>query len=246
MKKRQGRFVAFVKEDYAFSITTAVIIALVIVLTLSTIHHQGQLQQPSQPTPTTTTPQATEYSVLKNLTYVNLYTTKGHTFVATVPAIEVNSINVSVSSSNLNVNQTLYINVTYRGTFNFAAYNLTAFVKKTVGIDYFGYYQSGSNTMYVYNNRPGASSYFRSTGESKEFTPQGASQQDEVVFSTSAIPTENASGKSWFICGGAFIAFSNDTSWVGAFNNLTYYMRNVDNSTIINKLSGSCSEVHVK
>ena len=246
MKKHFWGFVASARKDYAFLATTAVVLALIIVLGLSTIHAHGQSQQPSSTGPTTTIQQATEYSVLKNLTYVSLYTTNGHKFVATIPAIVVNSINVSVSSSDLNVNQTLYINVTYHGTFNFAAYNVSAFVHNTISIDYFGYLQNGSSNMYVYNNNPQSEHYLRGTGASRVFTPANASQQNEIVFSTSAIPTANASGKSWYICGGIFIGFSNDTTWVDAFNNLTYYMKSADNSTIINKLSNDCKEVHIR
>ncbi len=246
MKSTASRVVASAKRDRAFSITTVVVIILAAALLLSTIHVSKGPQQHQAMATTSPSPVYPDYSVLKNLTYVDLYSTRNGTLTATIPVISVRSIGVSLSSRNISVNQTLYINVTYNGTFNFNNYNVTAFLRHTVNVYYFGYYQNGTNRMYVYDNRPGSERYFRSVGSSTVSTPPNASLASELRLSTSAAPTANATGKAWFVCGGVFIAYSNDTNWTAAFNNLTYNMKDAGNSTVTNQISGDCQMVNVR
>lgn len=241
-------FVEFIKDmstDYAFAITTVVIILLAIVLVAAYLGYSSYSAHRGASPSSLPKFEFTQYSVLKNLTYIDLYSFSTRKLVTQVPVISVSSINASVSSASAAPGKKIRVAIVYNGTFNFNNYNVSAFLNKTVNIYYYGYYSNGSDTMYVPGSEPNSTKYFTSVGNSNIITPPGASPSSEMELVLNITPTLNATGKVWNICGGVFIAFKNDSSWVSSFANLTYHRVDVSNSTIFNRISKSCAEVSV-
>ena len=244
-KKLLVKFLKDMSNDYAFSITTVVIILLVIVLVAVYLGYPAASAHKGTSPSSLPKFEFTQYSVLKNLTYIDLYSFSTHKLVTQVPVISVSSINASLSSTSASPGKKMRVAIVYNGTFSFNNYNVSAFLNKTVNIYYYGYYSNGSDTMYVPGSEPNSTKYFTSVGNSNIITPPGASPSSEMELVLNITPTQNATGKDWNICGGVFIAFKNDSSWVSSFTNLTYHRIDVSNSTVFNKISKSCAEVKV-
>ena len=232
-------------KDYVFTATTTLIIILLITLVAASLSYSSarSSNKGAQNLPKF---EFTDYSVLKNLTYVDLYSFSTHDLVAQIPVVNISSINVTLNDSSSSPGSKISAGIVYGGTFNFNNYNVSAFLNKTVNIYYLGYYQNGSRTMHVPGNGPNSTRYFKSVGNSQIITPPGASPSQELELQLNITPTVNASGKDWYICGGVFIAFKNNSAWVGEFDNLSLYRTSVSNDTVFNKISDSCAMVYVK
>lgn len=244
-KKLIVKFLKDMSTDYVFAITTVVIILLAIVLVVAYLGYSSAAAHGAVQPNLSPKFEFTQYSVLKNLTYVDLYSFSTRKLVSQIPVISISSINASVNTPSAAPGKKIHVSVIYNGTFNFNNYNVSAFLNKTVNIYYYGYYSNGSDTMYVPGSEPNSTRYFTFVGNSNIITPPGASPASELELSLNITPTVNATGKVWSICGGVFIAFKNDSSWVSYFNNLTYHRTDVSNSTIFNRISNDCSEVKV-
>jgi len=182
--------------------------------------------------------------VLKNLSYESYYT-KNDALYQNVPIEIIRQITISVNSNNTKVGSPINLSIVYTGVFNFNIYNSTPFIKNTIDIQYFGYYENGSTDMLVYNNKPNATKYFIENASPISFQPAGTFATSALGMKVRLTPTEAAANKTWIFCGGFFETFSNNTGWVGIFNNKTFARETVENSTVINKLSNSCVKVKV-
>ncbi|MGC8651869.1 MAG: hypothetical protein ACP5UH_01290 [Candidatus Micrarchaeia archaeon] len=229
---------------------TSIFIALLIIFLAAAIawpgifRHAGAARIGSASAPTTTTSQSQYNVVLKNLSYESYYFKNGKLY-QNVPIEIVNNITINPSSNTVTVGSILNLSIIYTGTFNFNLYDTTPFIKNTVDIQYFGYYENGSENMLVYNNRPNATEYFISNATPKAFQPPGMAQNGALGMLVSITPTAAAAGKTWLFCGGFFEAFSNNTGWIGIFNNVTYAKVQISNDIVINRISGRCAEVKV-
>jgi len=194
---------------------------------------------------TSTVVQSSLYIIkLKNLSYENYYLKNGNLY-QTVPIEIVKNISISANRSTVSVNETLNLSLIYTGIFNFNIYNSSSFVKGTIDIQYFGYYENNTNGMLVYNNKPNATKYFVSIATPKAFAPPGMPENTALGMEVYIKPTAFAANKTWVFCGGYFEAFANNTNWVSTFNNVTYTKEAISNSSIINIISSRCIRVNV-
>jgi len=188
---------------------------------------------------------ASQYNVvLKNLSYESYYFKNGKLY-QNVPIEVVNNISIAASSNTITVGNTLNLSIVYEGIMNFNLYYTTPFIKNTIDIEYFGYRENGSNSMLVYNNRPNATKFFIENTTPVVFQPANTTQNSAAGVLLHIVPTVYAANKTWIFCGGFFETYSNNTSWVGLFDNITYKMTQVQNHTVINKISGKCVTVRV-
>ncbi|MEM3841224.1 MAG: hypothetical protein QXN59_00820 [Candidatus Micrarchaeaceae archaeon] len=241
VRSKLSRFLEIMSKDYAFSITTVIIIMLLIILAAAYLSYSSSSHA------STAVPkfEFTQYSRLKNLTYVDLYSFSTNKLVSQIPVVKVSSINVTLNRSSAAPGNRVHVGVIYNGTFNFNNYNVSAFLSNTINIYYYGFYPNGSDYMYVLGSEPNSTKYFKDTSDSQIVTPAGSSPSQELELVLNITPTANATGKVWYICGGVYITFKNESNWPTQFSSLTYSRSDVSNSTTLNMVSRKCSSMEV-
>ncbi len=246
------------RRDRTFFIATSLVAALVVVLIIIIVAMNAVKGAAHARTPTTTVPQdatttanggtpAHKYiAKIKNLTSESLYYQNNMTLFENVTISKINSVNVSAYPGAVQPGSTLYVNVTYTGEFGFDLYNSSPYLNATREVHYFGFYQQGTDKMLVYENKANVSSYFQLLYNKTVIgTPRGYNDTKYLSIDFQVVPMQNASGKSWYFCGGAFMSYANNTNWGNEFNNLTFNMKDASNATVFNIISSRCTLVKV-
>lgn len=182
---------------------------------------------------------------IKNLTSISLYNKTTGQLVKNATVQSVSSISITSSTSSISTGQRLTLTILYSGIFSYNLYNASSYISKVANTNYFGFYTLGSSDMLVLNNMANASNYFIILGPSYIYTPKGYSIYNYTATVYNVTPTSAASGKTWYFCGGNFLAYSNST-WVPIFDNVTFFRQNVATSSYINTISSQCVPVTVR
>ncbi|MDE1869317.1 MAG: hypothetical protein KGH60_05140 [Candidatus Micrarchaeota archaeon] len=157
----------------------------------------------------------------------------------------VSSVSITSTTSSVSPGQRLTLTILYSGIFSYNLYNASSYLDKVTNINYFGFYTQGSNDMLVLNNMANASDYFVILGSPSVYTPKGYSPYNYTATVFNVTPTSAASGKTWYFCGGNFLAYANST-WVPIFDNVTFFRQNVSTESYINTISSQCVPVTVR
>lgn len=179
------------------------------------------------------------YQKIKNLSSIYLYNKSGN-LIGTYTTYIVNNVSIFLNASVAKPAQKIQINVTYNGIFNISGY----FIKRTLGVHYFGYKEIGSNTMLVYINSLNATKYFKPVGLSLVHTPKNHNMDNFLEYTVNITPTEYARNKTWEFCGGSYVAYPIN-GWQKIFANVTLKNKTVSNNTVINVLSKKCKILQV-
>ncbi len=249
------------RKDRSFFIATALVAALVIILGVVIVVTHIPKGSPHGAVPTTTIAQVNSSGAggstasasnisyvarIKNLTSESLFYKNNMTLIGNVVISRIYNVSVSAAPVVVQPGSILYVNVSYYGDFGFDVYNSTPYLNATREVHYFGFYQQGTNNMLVYENRPNVSNYFELLYNRTVIgTPKGYNNTKYLSIDFQVVPTQNASGKSWEMCGGVFMSYSNNTNWGTEFNNLTFNRENSSNFTVFNMISGKCALVKV-
>ncbi len=233
-KKKKGRDIAFIAVTCLVMVLALVLGALLLGNVKINISHPASSPQPQYT------------SRIRNLTGEYLYNYTTRKLVSNITIDRLFNVTINLSNSSLAVGKRFYANATYNGIFNFMVYNATAYVNDVIDIKYIGFYENGSDNMLVYNNRRNVSNYFNQVSTPEDYTPRNANLFNYTAISFNLTPTTNASGHEWFFCGGEFFAYKNNSNWGTIFNNLTFERKTVDNSSIINMISGKCASAYVR
>ena len=228
-----------------FSITVLVI--LVLALVLFSVQNARPLSS-GQKTTVSSNPSSTnnQISRIKNLTYEYIYAPGSSTPEAVAQMISVSEIKTNATSSSVKYNSPFGIHILYNGYFGFdtGKYNSSAFLQKTKNLYYFGYRSTGAKNLLVYGSVANFTKYFILKNTSMT-VPSGLSPANYLQETVYLSPTINASGKTWYFCGGIFVSYLNNTHSATAFNTLNFNGTDVYNSSILNYVSNDCTGVKV-
>lgn len=233
-------------EYLMFALITTVVISIIAVIAVnnSPNHKQfvatiTQLQTPNTINSTTILSNFSAYQKVKNLTSISLYNKSGN-FIGTYTVYLVNNVSIFLNKSVVKPTQKIRINVTYNGIFNLTEY----FIKRTLGVHYFGYREVGSNTMLVYTNSFNSTKYFKLAGLPYVYTPKNRNMQNFLEYTVNITPTKYAQNKTWEFCGGSYVAYP-ISGWQKIFANVTLKNKIVSNNTVINTVSNKCKILRV-
>ncbi len=190
-------------------------------------------------TPTITLSLSHTYQKIKNLSSISLYNKSGK-LISNYITYLVNNISIILNKSTIKPGQKLQINVIYAGIFNLTPY----FIKKTLGVHYFGYKEMRSNTMLVYINSLNATKYFKLVGSSYVYPPKNKNPYYFLEYTVNVTPTNYAKNKTWIFCGGSYVAYP-VKGWQKTFSNITLKNKTVSNYTVINVISKKCQLLQV-